>query len=398
MWLFGLCAALLIAAALFFVLAPIIRPGQPPALRLLEQSLAAGLLNPDEYVSKRQQLLSSQPQATAPPKSFAVLLLLVIPAATLLLYYQLGSPQAIDPNIRAPITATPQGVQSMRDILENHPDDLQGWLILANTLVEQQRYSDAIPAFQRALELIPETQPERAVVLADVAEAIIFAGNSQQIPDQAREYLQQAIAIDPQLQRGLWLLGVVAFQDQNYALAIERWEQLMPLLENPAVSQSVSEQIAQAQDRLSGFTPALTNERANGRANDGPNNAAGGPAVTVQVSLSDALAAQLDQQPNTPVLFVFARVSGSQQPPVAIQRLAAAGLPLSVTLTEADAMLPGNSLATLPADTELELTARLSFSGNAIAQPGDWQGLTVTTINSDDDPLILTIDSIVPGS
>ncbi len=389
MWFFGLCAAVLIAAAVLIVMLPLIRPGKPPGLRVLEQALATGLLDPDEYTAKRQQLLADLPTITPPPRLFSLLLLVAIPAASLLLYYQLGSPEAFDPETRAPITSNAQGVQAMREILENHPDDLEGWLLLANTLVEQQRYSDAIPAFQRALELIDDSRPERAVVLADIAEAIIFAGNSQQIPDQAREYLQQAIAIDPQLQRGLWLLGVVAFQDQDYNLAISRWQQLLPLLENPSVSQSVREQITQAQQRLTGFQPALNDDNQTGPASD--------TGISVEISLSEQLAVQLQQQTSSPVLFVFARVSGSQQPPVAIQRLSAASLPVTVTLTEADAMLPGNSLATLADNTELEVTARLSFSGNAIAQPGDWQGQVQTTTNPGNDSLPLTISSIVPN-
>ena len=386
MWIFGLCVTLLISAALLILLLPMLGQRQSKLIRLLDQSLAAGIIDTEQHTARRAQLENAQTEPAKPSLGFRILLVIAIPAAALLLYFQVGSPEALDPERRIPASGT-QGVQQLQQSLENDPDNLEGWLTLGGTLVSQQRFSEAVPAYQQALQIIPEDRPERAVVMADIAEAMIFSSGSQEIPAAARNYLEQAITIDPQLQRGLWLLGVVAFQDGDYDLAIERWQRLLPLVESNTVRQSVQEQIAQAQARLAGI------------ADPAPVNPAQQPAsdtrITVNVSLASELSAQLAQQAGPPILFVFARITGSQQPPVAIKRLPLANMPLTVNLTEADAMLPGNSLATLATDSPLQITARISFSGNAIAQPGDWEGQTETTIGADSTVLPLLIDRVV---
>lgn len=389
LWLFGLCVALLISGALLCLLLPLLKPSAPKALRVLEQAWQAGIVDEQQYAAKREQLLERFPATARPPKAFSVLMLLAVPAAAMILYYQIGNPEALDPERRAAITSPAQGVQQLQQALENHPDDLEGWLLLGNTLSEQQRFSDAVGAYQQALSLIPADRPERAVVMTDIAEAMIFASNSQRVPDDARTYLEQAMTIDPQSQRALWLLGVVAFQDQDFALAIQRWQTLLPLLESPTVTQSVREQIAQAQARLEGRPdPEISPDSA-------AQSATGSSGIAVRISLDETLAAQLAGQAGPPVLFVFARVSGSQQPPVAIQRLPLSNMPITVILTNEDAMLPGNSLGTLNPDTELDVTARISFSGNAIAQPGDWEGQATTTLGGGQTVLPLTIKEIV---
>ncbi len=387
MWIFGLSVAVLISVALLTLLLPMLGRKQPNVSRLLDESLAAGIIDAEQHASRLAELKNTQAEPARPSLGFRVLLIIAIPAATLLLYFQIGSPEALDPGQRIPASGA-QGVQQLQQALAKDPDNLEGWLTLGSTLVSQQRFSEAVPAYQQALNIIPENRPERAVVMADIAEAMIFSSGSQDIPRQAREYLEQAVTIDPHLQRGLWLLGVVAFQDEDYNLAVERWQRLLPLVDSDSVRQSVEQQISQAQARLSG-TPA-----SHPAANQAP-QAVTGVSVTVTVSLAGELSAQLAQQAGPPILFVFARVAGSQQPPVAIKRLPLTDMPLTVQLTEADAMLPGNTLATLTADSLLQITARISFTGNAIAQPGDWEGQIETTMDADSIVLPLLIDQIV---
>lgn len=387
MWIFGLFVAVLISAALLTLLLPMLGRKQPRVSRLLDESLAAGIIDAEQHAARSAELESAQSESASPSLGFRILLIIAIPAATLLLYFQVGSPEALDLEQRIPASGA-QGVQQLQQALEKDPDNLEGWLTLGSTLVSQQRFSEAVPAYQQALNVIPENRPERAVVMADIAEAMIFSSGSQEIPHEARDYLEQAITIDPHLQRGLWLLGVVAFQDADYDLAIERWQRLLPLVESDSVRQSVEEQISQAQARLSGAPEANSTTNSTSQA-------VSGVSVTVNVSLAAELSAQLAQQAGLPILFVFARIADSQQPPVAIKRLPLSDMPLTVQLTEADAMLPGNTLATLPADSLLQITARISFTGNAIAQPGDWEGQIETTIDADSIVLPLLIDQIV---
>ena len=75
-------------------------------------------------------------------------------------------------------------------------------------------------------------------------------------------------------------------------------------------------------------------------------------------------------------LFVFAKAAHGPPMPLAIARLTAAQLPTIVTLTDAMAMVPSMTLSQFP---QIVVGARISKSGNAIAQSGDLQTVSATT-------------------
>jgi cytochrome c-type biogenesis protein CcmH len=100
-----------------------------------------------------------------------------------------------------------------------------------------------------------------------------------------------------------------------------------------------------------------------------PTKAAQSPrALAVQVSIDPNLAKALDQK--TP-LFVLARNPGAAGPPLAAVRRAVGDLPLSVTITDGDAMIQGRGISGL---AQVQVVARISKSGTPQAQPGDLYG------------------------
>ena len=71
-------------------------------------------------------------------------------------------------------------------------------------------------------------------------------------------------------------------------------------------------------------------------------------------------------------MFAVARRAGPEQGPArAAVRLPVSSLPTEVTLDDRNAMGPG---ATLSSVEEVQLMARISRTGNAQADAGDWQG------------------------
>ena len=67
-------------------------------------------------------------------------------------------------------------------------------------------------------------------------------------------------------------------------------------------------------------------------------------------------------------------------------------LPAVVALGDADSMIPGRSLS---AFAEFELVARVSVSGQPVAQSGDWFGSLLVRPAEDSD-VSLSIDHRVP--
>ena len=115
----------------------------------------------------------------------------------------------------------------------------------------------------------------------------------------------------------------------------------------------------------------------------------GSTHITVKVVLDPKLKANV--LPGD-VLFVFAKAAQGPAMPLAIARLTAAQLPASVTLTDAMSMMPNLTLSKFP---QIVLGARISQSGNPIAQSGDIQTLSAAVSNSRADPISLTIDRTV---
>lgn len=92
---------------------------------------------------------------------------------------------------------------------------------------------------------------------------------------------------------------------------------------------------------------------------------AGGVRVNVHVSLSAGVSL-----PATTTVFLIVRPSDGSPMPLAVKRFALSDLPVDVTLSDADAMMPGRSISSAGS---VEIVARASVSGNVKAEPGDYE-------------------------
>ena len=93
------------------------------------------------------------------------------------------------------------------------------------------------------------------------------------------------------------------------------------------------------------------------------------------------------------VLFVFARAAEGPRMPLAIQRLPATSLPVTVTLDDSTSMMPELKLSTVP---RVVIGARVSKSGQATPQPGDFEALSDPVPNRHAEPVRLRIEQVLP--
>lgn len=414
-------AALMVGAALAFVILPLLRHARGTAapaarvrrLRALDAALAAGVIDDAEYAAKRAApgaaTGSGDRAAGRPPRTAFVASLLVallLPASALLLYRIVGAPQALDAaNLAAEEAAgrgdrgpeMEQAIALLVARLRQHPDDVEGWALLGRAYQATQRASDSLAAFKRA----HEQAPGNAAVTVEYAQAVALAAPDHRIHGEARSLLEQVVAADPANQRALWLLGIGDYQDRHYDDAIARWNTLLPLLDAKSdVSASVKRQIAQAEALRDGNAPPVATGSATppqpvGAAETGPAPAADTPApaaprLTVRVALDPDLRAKFDPDAT---LFVYARAASGPPMPLAIARLKASRLPVTVILDDSMGMLPAMKLSMFP---EVVVGARISKSGNALPQSGDLQTLSAPLDVHRSEPIALTIDRLVP--
>jgi cytochrome c-type biogenesis protein CcmH len=248
------------------------------------------------------------------------------------------------------------------------------------------RPTEARDAYGELLRLAPDDP----VALVGWAEADSMAREDHRIEGTSLKRLERAVALQPDNQRGLWLLGISQFQHDRFAEAAATWRRLQPLLEpGSSVARAVARQIAAADQRAGGSSRGIP-AAAGSAGVTPPATAAAGTSLQVQVSLDPALAGRI--KPGD-ALFVYARAEQGPPMPLAVQRLDAAALPATVTLSDAMAMVPGRNLSTA---RRVVIGARISHSGQAIGQPGDLEGDAGVVAVDRREPVRVRIDRVRP--
>lgn len=278
------------------------------------------------------------------------------------------------------VPMTPEHVEMIKALsarLEQNPNDGKGWAMLARSYAVMGRYNEALPAYEKAANLI-QNDPVLLVDYADVLAAV----NDKNLQGKPLELIQSALLIDPNNIKGLNLMGTAAFQAGDFAHAVAYWEKLLPLLPpDSPIAKQVNTSIANA--RAKEARPQSL--PAQGEAQ--PVN--GGAQIAGVVSLSPALAGKVAP---TDTVFVFARAVSGPPMPIVVIRAQVKDLPQKFILNDSMAMMPTMKLSNFQ---EVAVGAKISKSGNATPQSGDLRG-EVASVKVGTSNVQLVIDKIVP--
>lgn len=403
-------SAMLLVAALLFLLPPLLRGSRARAdasstlavyrnqLAELDSDLAAGVLDRQQHAQASQELkarlLEDYASADGVPASTggasgrypALALGILMPVAAVALYMVLGTPAALSP---APSTAaqgvhhevTPeqivQMVENLAQRLDSEPDNLEGWLVLARSYAVLGRYQDSAAAYQRAAGLAPAD----AQLLADYADTLAMA-QGKRLDGAPSEIIQRALAADARHPKALALAGSAAYQARDYAGARRYWERLLAVI--PPESE-YAQRVRANLDELRGLGAAASTAPAVEKST----SAGAAASIRGVLRVNPALAAKVAAQDT---VFVFARAPAGPPMPLAVLRVKAARLPLAFTLDDSMSMTPALKLSQF---AEVLVSARISKSGDASAQRGD---LTVSAlpVRLGARDVELVIDSEVP--
>lgn len=311
---------------------------------------------------------------------------LLVPLLTIGVYFYLGEPALIgktnDELRSAPAQSEGQPQMSMEEAiarleekLNEQPENPEGWFMLGRTRMALKEYPKAVAAFEKAYAQMPE---EPAVMLA-LADALTMLHQGE-LTGRPAELVEKALEQAPADPTALWLGGMVANAQGNPELALQRWDQLRPLLaDQPESIQQLDQMVAGVRADL-GLPPA---ERK------APEPPAAGASIRVKV---DVAAELKDQFGPDETLFIFARAVNGPRFPLAVVRKTASDLPIEVTLDDSMAMQAGAALSSFP---QVKVSARISRSGNAIAASGDLIGETEPLAVADTEQVEVVIDSRV---
>jgi cytochrome c-type biogenesis protein CcmH len=243
--------ALMTAAAIFAVLWPLGRRGQPQKdgseaavykdqLTEIDRDVAAGLIGPPEAEAARveisRRLLAAADNQRDPPlassvslrRSAAILALVGLPIVAVALYLPLGSPRLGDfplaQRSRAPGVTQPLDnlVAQVEAHLEKNPTDGRGWNVIAPVLARLGRYDEAVRAYRNSITYNGDSAERRA----DLGEAIAGAAGGV-ITAEAKAEFERAIAWNTDEVKASYFLGVAAEQDGRAAEAASIWRTML---------------------------------------------------------------------------------------------------------------------------------------------------------------------------
>ncbi len=413
---FWIICGLLLAVALVFVVWPLWRGAvkgngvvrDAANLEILRDQMAEmdadvanGLLTQEAYEQGKRELQArlldevkapgSDAAAAArnPLKALSLAVAIVVPLTSVALYGKLGNQNALLPQEQRvgaeafSLALTESALKELQDKVAKAPQDPNGWVMLARSLAQMERYSESVKAYDQLAQLVPN----EAEVWAEYADTLVMA-NGKSFAGKPTELLDRALAIDPANQKALALSGMAAMERRDYATTIRNWQavlQQMPDKESEE-AKMLAQGIQMAHDGLmkqrGGKLPPPTIAAAPKAA------APGKERISGRVMLSEALRGKADQNDT---VFILARAENGPPMPLAVMRKQVKDLPMQFALDDQMAMTPQAKLSNF---NRVVLVARISKSGNPMPQPGDLQG-AVSAVKPGSDGIKVVIDTVV---
>lgn len=402
---FGIFVALFIAIALCFLLIPLwLKPKivsnndseinielAQKKLQSLETDLANGTITAVQYESLKSELmvnLHRDLKETTPNsidekngRWLAIPLGIFVPLLALAIYSVKGDFRAFDEAaIKGEMpTKTAEQINGMVEKLaqkmKENPSDSEGWIMLSRSYKVLKRYPEAVAALRKARALTGE-KPEILLQLADV----IAMEKGGTLLGEPTELVAQALALDANNEMALWLYGLANAEDSKFNEAIGLWQKLQTHYQpQDADYLEVQKLIDQAREALGQAVPVAENKVTTNYK-----------GIHLVVSLDEKFKTSANADD---FVFIYAQPAQGGKMPLAVVKKQVKDLPLEITLDDSMAMMPNMTISSVE---KVQVSARISHSGNAIAQAGEQIGKMELSTSVDNGVVKLVIGGIVP--
>lgn len=302
----------------------------------------------------------------------------------------------------------------IRKRLRETPDDVEGWRLLGQVHMAIGRMEESIAAFEKALDLAP-----RDLALRErYAQALMVTGSEESL-ENAKRQTEYLLTLLPDNRDYRLLLTAIATQLGDADTALRNfmmirgelspdstfYQSLVAQLINigvpasafdageadsalgqgeqqrteqnaaanpeqtagPALKQSMAQSIEQNMQQSPARLEAQTDISAEPSNRAHTSNA--GASIQVNVSLAPDIA---DKMPASGFLIVFAQNAESDSRiPLAVKRMPLSDFPITVSLSDEDAMMPSMTLSSV---SKARITARISQDADVMPTAGELQG------------------------
>lgn len=330
-------------------------------------------------------------------KMIMIALVVLVPLLSFGLYDLLGSPQYLDvagpgnhssmsSNTSVPSTA--KELPSMEEMIiglkkktAENPDDPNTWYLLGRLYAATEQFPLSVEAYEK-LVVVSDRQATALVVLAD-SLAMTQGGK---LAGRPISLVKEALEKEPAHTTALWMAGQAAADQKQYLEAIDYWQRAAQGLQD---DKEMLAELRTMIDEAVVLAKSAGMEVADVSLPSLPEPLPGN-SISIEVTIDPSLLQQIGEND---VLFIFARaVSGPPMPLAAIKRQARE-LPVSIVLDDSSLLRPGTSLSQFE---QLKLGARVSRSGQPVAQSGDLQSTVQVVDLGSKEAVLLHIDQRVP--
>jgi cytochrome c-type biogenesis protein CcmH/NrfG len=332
-----------------------------------------------------------------------------LPLLTSFIYLMIGNPTALDPNatkahasagsISTQANQIAQAVQEsglttdqIQDAIKkleaeiaNEPNNLEKLNLLANSYLISGDYVNGSLTLEKLI-LLGQNDVD---TLLKTAESLSRAGDASKLP-RINALIDTAIAQAPNNPKALWLAGMAAMQQGKLSQALSYLNSLEPMLAGTPQQAQIQQIISDiaAENNAISSEKNINTQSANNQNNTQNNTQAdtqqtAGKSIKVTIALDDSIKDSTDKNH---AVFIFVRAFSEDTPvpplPLAAKKLTVADLPTTITLDANDAMVPNMNI---DAFEQLEVTAKVSVSGDPANRTGDINSNAVTLSGTPDE-------------
>ncbi|MDN3524042.1 c-type cytochrome biogenesis protein CcmI [Halomonas sabkhae] len=231
-------------------------------LASLESALARGDLSTQGFETDRLELerelledtrrtRRSPLRASRAGRLLVPVLMVAVVITSLLAYQQSGSEgdlalrAAQQQVLNGPEASPARLIEALEEQAARQPDNPNVW----RSLFPLYRDSGRLEAGQRALQRLIELQGRRPALLAELAQLRYFAGG-RRLDADIQALVDEVLAEAPAQPTIMGMLGIEAFQNAEYQLAIERWRKAIAGMGDERSSRALRQGIEAARQRL----------------------------------------------------------------------------------------------------------------------------------------------------
>ncbi|MEL0647143.1 c-type cytochrome biogenesis protein CcmI [Pseudoalteromonas agarivorans] len=261
---------------------------------------------------------------------------------------------------------------ALRTKLSETGDDEVAWMLLGRVAMSLNEFDMAQQSFDKALQM----NPDNMQVLISFSQVLLLEGSEANMT-RAAGMLSKVLKVEPTNLDAISLLALIAYERKDWPQAKAAFEVLLASMQkNDTRYEMISERIADINQQMQaeGSVLPVTTQSV----------------INVTVKLADELKAQ---QPQNGILFVFAKAAQGSPMPLTVVKLKEYSFPVSVKLTDANAMVAGLNLSSAQ---DIIISARISKDETVMPSSGELEGFSDILVREDVSDYTLTIDTLIP--